>query len=569
MNINLEFDAQAMAAPQSFRDGMRAAANALDAAFVNNITVNIAVGYGEFLGSALPNQNTSEGNIDYQGNDGFGVSVTYQQYRTDLAAHGTSSDQQSAAADLPNVTDLPGDPNGNQYVIGSAQAKAFGILAANNAALDGAVGIGRNFTGSVLFNGALHELTHAMGRIAGTAFDLFRFSEQTGARDFYDGTIPDDNPAYFSIDGGRTNLGDFGITSDPGDFLNGGVQDSGISDPNLQDPFDETVGLAGLTQTDLTVMEVLGFNIAVPPPPPAPPPPPGPSRLVTHGGDFNGDAKADILFQNHGGQVWQWLMNANQIASSARVGSPGSSWHVVGAGRFTGAALSDVLMQNDSGDIWEWQMSGSNIASSAQIGNPGASWHVVGIGAFTNSGKDDILMQNDSGDVWEWQMNGNQIVSSAEVGNPGEAWHVVGTGDFTGSGISDVLFQKDDGAVLEWQMNGNQVAASGGLGNPGQSWHVAGTGNFGGGSLSDILFQNGSGQIWEWQVSGFSITGSNSVGNPGSAWHVAETGDFNGDGKADILLQNSSGQVWQWLMNGAQIASSSSVGSPGSSWGVV
>jgi hypothetical protein len=38
--------------------------------------------------------------------------------------------------------------------------------------------------------------------------------------------------AYFSVDGGNTKLADFGQTSDPGDFLNSGVQ-------GANDPFNE------------------------------------------------------------------------------------------------------------------------------------------------------------------------------------------------------------------------------------------------------------------------------------------------------------------------------------------
>src|ERR1700741_3934595 len=61
MQINLIYDSFAQAAPQSFRDGMQAAANVLDAAFDDNITVNISVGYGELNGVPLGGQNISTG----------------------------------------------------------------------------------------------------------------------------------------------------------------------------------------------------------------------------------------------------------------------------------------------------------------------------------------------------------------------------------------------------------------------------------------------------------------------------------------------------------------------------
>jgi len=48
MILNLVYENSALAAPQSFRDGMQATANILNAAIHDNITVNILVGYGDW-----------------------------------------------------------------------------------------------------------------------------------------------------------------------------------------------------------------------------------------------------------------------------------------------------------------------------------------------------------------------------------------------------------------------------------------------------------------------------------------------------------------------------------------
>ena len=496
---------------------MQAAANALDAAFTSYITINIEVGYGEFLGGALPNQNTSEGNIDYQGDDGLGIVTSYQNFRTLLISHASSADQLTAVENLPNVTDLAGH-SGN-YVMGSAQAKALGVLAPNNAALDGAVGMGKNFTGSVLFNGALHELTHAMGRIAGTTLDLFRFNEDGSGNHVFGGAIPA-NPAYFSINGGATDLGDFGIKSDPGDFLVGGVQDGGSSNPNVDDPFDETVGLVGLSSVDITMMNVLGFAVSPPPPPPS-----TPSRHEVLAGDFNGDGDADVLFQNDNGQAYGWLVNGNSVAGAGSMGgSVSPSWHVAATGDFTGNGKSDILFQNDDGQLYEWQMNALSVMASGAVGGSvSPSWHVVGTGDFAGTGKSDILFQNDDGQLYEWQMNGFTVAVAGSVGsNVSPSWHVVGTGDFNGDGKSDILFQNDDGQLYEWQMNGFTVVAAGSVGgNVSPSWHVAEIGDFNGDGKSDILFQNDNGQVWQWQMNGFSVTASSSLGgNVSPSWHV-------------------------------------------------
>src|SRR5258708_7046498 len=48
LNLVLDYESSALAAPQSFRDAMQTAANILDATIKDNITVNIQVGYGDY-----------------------------------------------------------------------------------------------------------------------------------------------------------------------------------------------------------------------------------------------------------------------------------------------------------------------------------------------------------------------------------------------------------------------------------------------------------------------------------------------------------------------------------------
>ena len=252
MIINLVYDSSAQAAPQSFRDGMQSAATQLQNAFSNNITVNIAVSYGQLNGVTLQNQNESFGDIGYSGNgtEGVGISESYQNLRSLLANHETSADDVTSVNALPNTTSLQGH---SSFVIGGAQAKALGVTAANASGIDGQVWMGSSFTGNVLIAGALHEITHAMGRITGDSLDLFRYSDASPTTHVFGFATPA-QPAFFSINGGTTKLADFGINSDPSDFLNGGIQGT--------DPFNETVGGSALTAVDLKIMNVLGFSLA-------------------------------------------------------------------------------------------------------------------------------------------------------------------------------------------------------------------------------------------------------------------------------------------------------------------
>ena len=90
------------------------------------------------------------------------------------------------------------------------------------------------------------------------------------------------------------------------------------------------------------------------------------------------------------------------------------------AGDFNGDGKSDILWQNDSGTPAIWLMDGLTIAGAAVAANPGPTWHVEGTGDFNGDGKSDILWQNDSGAPAIWLMDGTEPIAGAAVGsNPG------------------------------------------------------------------------------------------------------------------------------------------------------
>jgi len=94
---------------------------------------------------------------------------------------------------------------------------------------------------------------------------------------------------------------------------------------------------------------------------------------------FNGDGKADILWQNADGQAAVWLMNGTSLIAGANVGvNPGLSWHALNTGDFNGDGKADIVWQNTDGTPAVWLMNGTSVVSGANIGvNPGADWHVI------------------------------------------------------------------------------------------------------------------------------------------------------------------------------------------------
>ena len=247
MTINLEFDAAAMAstpAAATFRAGIEQAASMLSATITDKITVNIAIDYSGVGGSAAAGPDT-------------GAFVDYSTVRADLVDGATKGD--------PTFSALPMGPtiqNKSLVAVWDAQLKLFGLpLPSSYTGIDGDATFTTDIPSNLLVGVALHELTHALGRVPygpqPDIFDFYRFTS-AGSQLFAGGTTA---PAtYFSVDGGFTKIADYGQTSDPSDFLNSGVQ-------GFNDAFNEfysNTTIQGLTTIDQVQLDALGFHLASP-----------------------------------------------------------------------------------------------------------------------------------------------------------------------------------------------------------------------------------------------------------------------------------------------------------------
>ncbi|MGC2778380.1 MAG: NF038122 family metalloprotease, partial [Bradyrhizobium sp.] len=243
LTINLQFDSNAMAhAPPSFFAGIQQAAAILASVISDHITLNIAIDYSGTGGGAAAGP-------------GGGQWMTYSSVRSNLINYATAADTTFNA--LPAGSSI----QGQSYVaVWNSQLKLWGGLGANDTTTsDGVATFTTDINPSLLVGVALHELTHAFGRVPygpqPDIFDFYRFSSP-GVQLLTGGATA--SAAYFSLDGGYTKLADFGQSSDPSDFLNSGVQGS-------NDPFNEFYNgstLQMLTSTDLKQLDALGFHLA-------------------------------------------------------------------------------------------------------------------------------------------------------------------------------------------------------------------------------------------------------------------------------------------------------------------
>ena len=139
--------------------------------------------------------------------------------------------------------------------------------------------------------------------------------------------------------------------------------------------------------------------------------------------DFSGDGKADILWRNVDGRIAEWTMNGLTVAGGGFVNggaSVTSDWTIAGVGDFSGDRKADILWQNTDGRVGLWQMDGASLVLGgfANGGTPVTpDWHIAGVGDFSGDGRSDILWRNDDGRIAEWNMNGTTIVGGGFVNN--------------------------------------------------------------------------------------------------------------------------------------------------------
>ncbi|HLH87323.1 MAG TPA: VCBS repeat-containing protein [Xanthobacteraceae bacterium] len=284
--------------------------------------------------------------------------------------------------------------------------------------------------------------------------------------------------------------------------------------------------------------------------------------------DFNGDGKSDVLFQTTVGPIFAGglqvdFMNGTSVAAQGEVPAPGLLSHVVGSGDFNGDGKADIVFQSIDGTPQIWTMNGATVTSETTLANPGATWRAVGTGDFTGTGQSDIVFQNIDGTPMIDMMNGTSIASSVKLADPGAQWKLVAASDFNGDGKSDLLFEKGNGALTVWEMNGTSVTATATIASPGAQWKLIGTGDFNGDGNSDLLFQKGNGTPMIEMLNGTSVVSTTVLANPGATWQAIGTGDYNGDGKSDILFQKNDGTPMVWIMNGTSVTASATLPNPG------
>jgi VCBS repeat-containing protein len=170
-------------------------------------------------------------------------------------------------------------------------------------------------------------------------------------------------------------------------------------------------------------------------------------------GDFNGDASADILLQNQSTkalEIFTLNSQANQPIGTVDsvntvTGPAGTAWKAIATGDFNGDGKSDILFQNTSSkaiEIYEMNQptGGHWTAVNAPFAQAASGLTAVATGDFNGDGKSDILFTNASGQAVIWLMNGDSHIGTKTVAKPGAGYTVSGAQDTDGNGYSDIVW---------------------------------------------------------------------------------------------------------------------------------
>lgn len=208
-----------------------------------------------------------------------------------------------------------------------------------------------------------------------------------------------------------------------------------------------------------------------------------PHWRVSHVADFNGDGKADLVWSNYYTAEWAiWLMDGvRYLAGAVIMGDPivqplAKLWYVAGTGDFNGDGKADLIWEEYLGkDTAIWLMDGLSMTSGTIVASD-PNWNVSAVADLNGDGRDDLVWQkmaDDGINYWieattVWLMDGLTMTASNSV-PLGDTW-IMSVGDFNGDGRGDLVTRRCfplsecyfnyDALYSVWLMDGLQVKAT-------------------------------------------------------------------------------------------------------------
>ncbi|MBD1914962.1 MULTISPECIES: VCBS repeat-containing protein [Cyanophyceae] len=213
-----------------------------------------------------------------------------------------------------------------------------------------------------------------------------------------------------------------------------------------------------------------------------------PSSWFSVFADFNGDSKTDFFWQNNTtGEKAIWIMdgpnivNGGFLPSTPISGSNPNDWDTA-FGDFNGDSKTDILWENSvNGTKAVWIMDGPAIVNggflptSPKTGTNGEDWDSF-FADFNGDGKTDILWNNTPDDQFAiWIMDGPTIIDGGFLPDApitGQNGWQFEFRELNGDGKTDIYWTSSTGTKAAWLMDGPDIIGGGFFAQPNPTGEV-------------------------------------------------------------------------------------------------
>ena len=304
-----------------------------------------------------------------------------------------------------------------------------------------------------------------------------------------------------------------------------------------------------------------------------------PERCLA-GVDFNGDGKADLLFEGTGGaaagSTRTVMMDGVTLLSQGFFSTGGGAWPYGSAGDTNDDGRTDLLGVGEGVGAEGYfriellDIDGTGVDDTGYLASGGGAWENPELVGCTTIHKDpDASVQDLNGDgqadvvtigatgsagegFWRLQvMNASGVGSENQgfVANGGGAWELRDSADFNGDGRGDLVSEGGVGTGAEGYLridiidtDGTGVDSQGFLAMGGGAWEFLDTGDTNGDGRADTLQLGAEGssadgflRIQLTNEGGTTVGSSSYLPAGGGAWVLAAVEDMNDDGRDDLI----------------------------------
>ncbi|MCA3003507.1 MAG: VCBS repeat-containing protein [Rhodocyclaceae bacterium] len=310
-------------------------------------------------------------------------------------------------------------------------------------------------------------------------------------------------------------------------------------------------------------------------------------NLARRGGiDLDGNGRGAIVVRSLFGQTQAGKLSSNNVFQFSSLPDPGINFRLVGIGDFDGNGRSDLAFQNlnqfEFGEVTTWL--DYNPARSRLLRNVKKVWDVQSVGDLDGDGLGDLVWRYvvtespDTGVSYIWFGNGATSTTGTNVaqvrkrGGAPLTWTLLGAADINGDGAADMVYISPDGAIRVLVATSGRTCANFSAGSIPAGFTPLKFADYLGASRGEILLWNattGQARLLALNATGLALptyTGAPDDQNasctgttqaittssielptaPRGARFYASS-DYDGDGRYDIVWLNLDGTLTLWL----------------------